>query len=108
MVKPTYPCGVTQETIDDWKLKFKKVSLISVKDDDGTEKCGYFKRPDLKILSAAGTFADKDPIKSGCVMFDNCWLAGDAELKENDELKMSAIIQLNQIFRIREATLKNL
>lgn len=106
------PLEIGQPQVDEWKRLFKGVSLITVvkTDEKGEEKkyFGYFRRPDLKILSAAGTFADSDPIKSGEVMFANCKLKCDPEMIEDDEIRMSTIIKLNGIFKIHEAEVKNL
>ncbi len=109
----TYPLGITQDMVDEWKRLYKGVSIITVTKkatDTSEEKVynGFFRRPDLKILSAAGSFADSDPIKSGSVMFDNCKLKLDPEMESDDEIKMTAITKLNGIFKLHEAEVKNL
>ncbi len=124
------PLGVTQEMIDEWKRLYKGVSLITVrkklevgrqKSEDGSQKpedgspefetkeyYGYFRKPNLMIIAAAGKYSDTEPIKSGEVLFDNCKLQIDPELQNDDELKMSVIIRLNGLFEMHETEVKNL
>jgi len=59
-------------------------------------------------LAAASKYAADNPVKSGIIMFDSVWLGGDAEIQVNDELKMSAIQKIGDLFRIREARIKKL
>lgn len=100
---------VTPEQINHWKNQHSVdvIHEISVPlDDEGEKKAiGYFKKPDLKTIQASEKFAVSDPIKSGIVLFDNCYLGGDTF---NDEAKMSAIQELSGFFKIRTAAVKNL
>ncbi len=117
-----YPLGVTQELIDEWKRIWKGVTLITVKKvvkvpstGSGTEETeetkeyhGFFRKPDLKVMSAAGTFSKSDPLKSGEVFYNNCKLKVDPEMDSDDELKVSAMLQVAQLFIIHETEVKNL
>jgi hypothetical protein len=101
--------NVAPAQIDIWRAKYGAVHQIAVPiDDDGVNKVyGYFRKPDLMILSACAKFSDIDPVKSGTIMFDACFLGGDEQFKTNDEVKMSSILALNRLFKIRLAELKN-
>jgi len=100
---------ITEAQIKKWKAKYGEVYAIEVKmDDEGTIATGYFKKPDLNIISAAAKFAEVDPIKSGTVMLENCWLGGDEDIKLNDEAKLAAIKKLGEIFKVKEAEVKKL
>lgn len=100
--------GVSQGQINRWKAENKgEVYLVSVPSDKG-EAYGYFKKPDLGIIGAASKYASSDPIKSGEIMFNSCWLGGDAALKQDDELKVSCFAKLGELFKIREASIKKL
>ena len=102
--------GVTEANIAAWKEQYKNVFEIKVPTDDTGKNhaIGYFKKPDLDIIAASAKFAETDPIKSGIVVFDNCWLGGDETMKNDDECKISAISALNDLFKIRLAEVKNL
>lgn len=97
--------GVTQTQIDQWKKDIGgSIHPITVAMDDlGNRKVtGYFKKPNLTILSATSSVSS-DPMKAGTMMLEYCWLGGDPEIKENDEVKASVIVALTKLFKIREA-----
>jgi hypothetical protein len=100
---------VSQEQIEAWKQQHKVdvIHEITVPlDDEAKEKAvGYFKKPNLQTIAASEKFAMSDPIKSGLVLFDNCYIGGD---DFGDEAKMSAIQELSDLFKIRAAEVKNL
>ena len=103
---------VTAAQIKTWKAKYNgEVYEIVTPLDDTNKKTatGYFRKPDLKVISAAAKFSENDQIKAGEVLFVNCWLGGDKDLYDtNDEAKLSVIKTLSQIFKIRNSTLKKL
>ncbi len=107
-----YKAGVTAAQIEAWKQHYgiDQVFEISVPLDDDNKEfvTGYFKKPNLQAISASAKVIEMDPIKAGIIMFDNCWLGGDEKFKNNDEAKMSAIDELNKLFQIRTAHVKNL
>jgi hypothetical protein len=100
---------MNEAQIKSWKAKHGEVYAISVA-DEATEKeyTGYFKKPDLKIIAASAKFTTEDPVKAGIVLMENCWLGGDEELKNNDEMKMGVIQQLSTLFKVKQATIKKL
>lgn len=102
--------GVTEAMIENWKKQYGKVYEISVPLDDEkkAEATAYFRKPDLKTIGAAAKFAETDPIKSGLIMFDNCWLGGDERMKEDEECKVSAVQLVSSLFTVRVGTIKNL
>ncbi|TNE29203.1 MAG: hypothetical protein EP346_06995 [Bacteroidetes bacterium] len=106
----TYPLDVTEAQIKEWKKKYKEVHLVTVPatEDDQEELYGYFRKPDLKVIGAAGQVGAKDPIKGGEILFNSCLLKSSPELKENDEAKLGAIKQLNTLFKPRAASVKKL
>jgi hypothetical protein len=106
--------GITELQLSHWKNQYGGVTAIIVPLNDaleGTEVIkvtGYFRKPDLKVIQAAAPFTDSDPVKSGLIQFDNCFLGGDEAFKTNDEVKLSAIQALNKMFKVRVAEIKNL
>ncbi len=69
---------------------------------------GYFKKPNLETIAAASRFMDSDPVRGGSVVMENCWLGGDEEIKTNDEVKFSVLLQVNKLFRVLEAQVKKM
>jgi len=100
------PCGVSYEQLATWKEE-TEVHLVAVKTESGVVN-GYFKKPNLQVIGAASKYATTDPVKSGLILFESCWLAGDPEMREVDEIKMSAIGKLGDLFKVYEAEVKKL
>lgn len=94
---------VTAEQIKKWKKKYGSVSKLSVED-----KVAYLRPPDRKTLSFAGSIATKDPMKFNEIILKNCWLAGDEEIKTDDNLFISASGKLADLIDIKEAKLEKL
>lgn len=100
---------VLEAKIKQWKNQYGEVHQVDVPlDDEGNSAVAYFRKPDLNMISAASKFIKTDPIKSSVILFNSCWLDGDAIIKDNDEAKMSACQQIGQLFRVRTATIKKL
>jgi hypothetical protein len=99
----------TDAQIKIWKAKHKHIYEIEVLVGDENEKAtGYFKKPDLKVISAAAKFADSDPIRSGMIMFNECVLEADERISEDDEAKLAVVEQLGKLFRRKVATIKKI
>jgi hypothetical protein len=95
--------AVTQEQIDAWKKEHGNVFLIEV----GGKKA-YLRGADRKTVSYATTVGAKDPMAFNEALIQNCWLAGDEEIKTDDALFMGVSAQLHELIEIKTATLKKL
>ncbi len=102
------PGGVTQAQIDMWKAQHGSVSLVQVPlNDQGTSLASaYVRKPNLTDLSAATAVQENDPMLAGQILFDNCYLGGDPEVSSIDEVKLSVIVALKSIFKVRVAAIK--
>lgn len=89
------------------KAKFGEVYEIEVEKDGKIIK-GYFKKPNLQIISAASKYSIDDPIRSGEILFDSCWLDGDEDMNKDDEVKLAAMGALSNLFELLEAKIKKL
>lgn len=103
----TFDGGVTEEQIAKWKAAHKKVIRIDVTDGDELH-VGYFHRPSLQTMKAATKVGKEDEVKSAEVLYDNCWLGGSAEMRQDALLFMSATEQLGKLFKQCLGSLKNL
>jgi hypothetical protein len=99
--------GVTAQDVARWKAKYRKVYEIGVT-DEADRFVGYFRRPDQQTMEAVNKLSKTDEIKGGIALFDNCWLGGDATMKDDFVVKMSAMEQLTRVFNSCVAELKNL
>lgn len=99
--------GVTDQQIAMWKTQYRKVVAIEI-EEDGDLMVGYFRRPNMEIISMVNKMAKTDEIKASNSMFDNCWLGGDQTMQTDAIVKMSAIAQISKLFQSLEGELKNL
>jgi hypothetical protein len=103
------PHGVTQAQIEEWKKKHKDVYLIKVKDEQGNTKSCYLRRPDRKVLDAAYKAMQKGSIsKFNETILNNCWLAGDEEIKTDEYLFGGVAEKLGDIIEFAESEVKKL
>ena len=110
--KDLLPGGITEAQVSAWKKEhnIEKVYPIKVPTQDGDNPhtvTGYFKKPDLLTLSAVASARD-DMARAGNIMIENCFLGGDPEIKNNEEVKMAVIVELGQLFKVRKATVGEL
>ena len=76
--------------------------------DGADTHIGYFKRPDFATIKAITKVAKTDEVEAGKVMFNNCWLGGSEELKEDAVLFMAVQVQLGKLVNGCMGSLKNL
>lgn len=91
----------TKEQIQEWKKKHGDLFEITV---DG--KICILHRPTRRDLSYASVI--KDPIKMSETMLGQLWVAGDEELKTNDELFMAVVSKMDEVLKVKEAEIKKL
>ena len=58
-----------------------------------------------KMLKADGSL---NLVEGGEIMLNSCWIEGDKEIKENDNLFISACLSACQLIEVKEAKLKKL
>lgn len=91
----------TKEQIAEWKSKHGDLFEISV---DG--KSCILRKPNRKDLSYVSVV--KDPMKMSEVMMKQLWVAGDEEIREQDDLFLAAIPKMEEVLKVKEATIKKL
>lgn len=84
-------------------LKKKHGELYQITVDD--KECILRKptRQDLSYLSVV-----KDPIKMSEAALNTLWVAGDEEIKINDDLFLAAVGKMDEIMKVKEAEVKKL
>ncbi len=81
--------NITQQQFNHWKYKYKKIVKLSVEDDDGTTLYAYFRKPSIDIRSAVLQASKVDEFKALEVLFKNCYLGGDTEIEQDDDLRLN-------------------
>ena len=103
----TFDGGVTPEQVESWKNKHRKVYRVDIVDGEDSH-IGYFKRPDFATIKAITKVSKTDEVEAGKVMFDNCWLGGSEDLKNDAVLFMAVQVQLGKLVNGCMGSLKNL
>jgi hypothetical protein len=93
----------TEEQIAEWKDKHKGVFCIKVED-----KACYLKKPSRKALGYASMAGKENPLKFNEVILNDCWLAGDEEIKTDDDLFLSVSPKVAEIIEVKSADLEKL
>jgi hypothetical protein len=93
----------TKEQIEQWKAKHGDVFCIKVE-----EKACYLKKPSRKTLGYASMAAKTNPLKFNEVLLNDCWLAGDEDIKTDDDLFLSVTGKMVELIEVKEADLEKL
>lgn len=106
MATETKKGNISQEQIEEWKKKFKKVYILKVKVNESDEAVGYLRKPsrDHKAV-ALSLYAQNKILEAGEFVRDNCWLGGDDRLKTKEDIADSAAIQASGIVNFLEGEL---
>lgn len=98
---------VTEKQIAEWKSKFGSIYKITVGNDGDKKEC-YLRQPSRKALGYASQAGKENPMKFNEVILNECWLAGDEEIKTDDTLFLSVSGKIAEIIEIKEASLEKL
>ena len=58
-----------------------------------------------KLLKANG---DLNLVEGGEIILNSCWISGDKEIKQDDNMFISACLKAAELIEVKEATLKKL
>lgn len=107
--KEKKPFELTAAEIKQLKAKHadKELHLITVKGRDEKEYSCVVKSPDRNTLSVASKFME-DPVRFNEVIFTNCFVAGDEEIRTDDYLRLAAETKCAGLVKIAESSIKKL
>jgi hypothetical protein len=94
----------TKEQIAEWKAKYGDVFCIKV---EGGKSC-YLKKPSRKALGYAMMAGKENPMNFNEILLNDCWIAGDEEIRTNDDLFLSVSSKIAEIIEVKEAELEKL
>lgn len=95
---------ITQEQIEDLKAKHGEIFMLEFEDG----KKAYLKKPDRKVLSFAMTKMQTNPLGFAETILNQCFVAGDEEVKTQDTYFFGAAAQLEGLMEVKNAELKKL
>ena len=93
----------TAEQIAQLKAKHGEIFKISV---DG--KSCLLRKPNRKELGYASVAGKEDPLMFNELILKSCWLDGDKEIMENDDLFLSVGQKIGELISVKEAELEKL
>ncbi len=91
----------TKQQIEEWKAKHGELFEITVEG-----KSCILHRPTRRDLSYVSVV--KDPVKMSEAMLNQLWVAGDEEIKTQDDLFLAAIQKMQEVLEVKEAEIKKL
>ena len=97
----------TKEKLEEWKKKHGEDNVFTCSIDD--KRCVIHK-PTRKDLSFAivGSNGGKDAVKMQEILLNQCWIAGDEEIKTNDTYFFAVSAQISELLEAKQAELKKL
>ncbi len=95
----------TVEDLSGWKAKHGQLYEVVVGEGEEAKKA-ILRSPSRQDMSYA--MSVKDPIKMSETILKNCWVAGDEEIKTDDQYFLGAISQIDTIMQIKTAEIKKL
>lgn len=91
----------TKEQIAGYKARHGEIYLIEVED-----KSCILHAPTRNDVSYASVA--KDPMKMSEALLNQLWVAGDEEVRTRDDLFMAVVSKMEEVIRVKEATVKKL
>lgn len=67
-----------------------------------------FKKPDMNTLSASAALAERDPMGSALVYFNNCLVKGDPSAATNVDLWITIAPHLQKLIEEKKSSVKKL
>jgi hypothetical protein len=87
----------SKEQIEQWKKEHGELFHYQV-----GEKFAILKKPSRKTISYASVAAQTDPMKYNDIILQDCWVAGDEEIKTDTGLFLSISAKLSELVGIVE------
>lgn len=88
------------------RLNLKTVYSLIVKGENDQQHVAFFKKPTRPVLSSYMALVNRDPMKAREIIFSNCWIEGDEVIKTDEDLYVSALLQIDDLIEIRSAEVK--
>ena len=91
------------------KNEHKRIRKIVVLHKDGSKSVCYCKYPDRNVVALAMSKRDQAKVlEAGEAVLDNCFVAGDPEIKKDDNLRVAAAMECYALLDFLEASSEEL
>lgn len=94
---------VSEKQIKAWKEEHGNIYKFIV-----GEKVCYLRKPTRRAISYASVAGQTDPLKYNEILLDDCWIAGDEEIKTDNGLFLSISNHLAALVEIKEVEMVKL
>ena len=95
----------TKKEIDSLKRQHKSIHQLTLSASGKTEAVAIVRYPRLADIQQSVALGDGSEFSSGWIQFENCVIAADPAIYEDDELKYAAAIKMGTIFEVYESTI---
>lgn len=99
--------AITEAQITAWKKQHASIHEVVVEQDDKQYSC-VVRKPTLEDVLAAEEYAKDDSLRQANFLFKQCHLGGDEAFITDDELRLSAGLEVARMFRILKSETKKL
>ncbi|MGY0034449.1 hypothetical protein [Pedobacter sp. NJ-S-72] len=111
--KSVLPSGITQEMVDNAKVKYPKEGAVKYADlplDDYGDQflTVLICRPNRQVINEFSKWVDKNPGKANEILVKSCLLSHKETVLADDELFTVAVDAIAQLISIRKAIVKNI
>jgi hypothetical protein len=93
----------TPEQIAMWQARYGTVFVVIIED----AVC-YLHKPDRKVISAAATLGQSDPMRFNEVLIENCWISGDERIKTDNDYFFALVEKAEELLKFKTAEIKKL
>ncbi|MCG8476207.1 MAG: hypothetical protein MI784_12135 [Cytophagales bacterium] len=92
------------------KEEYQELYELSIprSDEEDDLATAYLKKPNRKVLAVFMSKVNMDPLSAYEMLLKNCWIKGDEEIMESDEMLLSACTALEPLVSFRQGTLKKI
>lgn len=96
-------------TISEWKLKHKEVSQLSVVDKKDEKFIAIVRKPKMKDIDhALAMRTKKGDIAMARTLYTDCVLYEDPEIRQDEDIFMSIVMQMTDLITLYDTELKKL
>ena len=101
---------MTPKTKEILKTEIEELFELQIprSDEEKDIATAYLKKPSRKVLGAFMSKVNMDPLAAYELLLRNCWVKGDQEILEKDDLLISACNSLEPLVSFRQGLLKKI
>lgn len=99
--------GLTTEAIERLKTKHGPLTLFTIDEETESPIHLWFKKPNMRTLSAVMKISENDPLAGSQLYFKECLAHGDQTVCDDVELFSAVAPHLQDLVKVRTVAVKN-